>query len=271
MASEGTREIEAAKRRLAAAKTQRLSASRMIASANKLAESAREMMKAAKKMASTAEQNKTAAQSLLESSSKEVDEAEAFMKVAENRWEVIDVDVDDSPKTINRKRKRRNAVISAEGAANIGLAERTVHRPDNVNVRSPQTSVGTTASTPSPNCAVQTANNDDSSNDVNTIIVEGSGALEVNGSYERISTTIYGFACFARAGRWRGNAEDFAIFHHSSNYWFIGLWKGDVNTGIGYSSATLYRTMSTTESELPSKSGWMSVGGGISPAPKLKW
>lgn len=95
MSSEGCREIEAARQRLAAAKTQASSVSKNM-------QSAREIEQLAKK-------NREAIQLQLETSREEVEMAETFLKEAEKRWGVIDVDSSGgSVKDIgNHSNKRR--------------------------------------------------------------------------------------------------------------------------------------------------------------------
>ena len=77
MTSEGSREIEAARKRLAAAKTQASAASKNMQSVEEIIAKMREN-----------------AQSLVQSSSREVKEAEAMLEDAEKRWEVIEIDAD---------------------------------------------------------------------------------------------------------------------------------------------------------------------------------
>ena len=95
MSSEGSREIEAARKRLAAAKAQVTVASNNIEMITKMLEGA---------------------QSQLVTSQKEAKEAEAMLKDAEKRWEVIDVDSDDDSKQGNEgSNKRRKVSLSPQG------------------------------------------------------------------------------------------------------------------------------------------------------------
>ena len=75
--------FEALEKRIAAAKAQK-------ASAEEMAETAKNLAETAKTMAVTAQQNKEAA-------AKELEEAEQSKKKLEERWEVIDVDDEDTP------------------------------------------------------------------------------------------------------------------------------------------------------------------------------
>ena len=86
MASEGSREIEVAMKRLAAAKSQ-------VSAASKNMQSVEEMI--AKNMQSVKEMNakmRENAQSQLETAQKECKEADAMLKDAEKRWEVIEIE-----------------------------------------------------------------------------------------------------------------------------------------------------------------------------------
>mmetsp|Transcript_8642 Transcript_8642/g.9908 ORF Transcript_8642/g.9908 Transcript_8642/m.9908 type:complete len:171 (+) Transcript_8642:97-609(+) len=73
MSSEGSREIEAGKKRLAAANAQSISATTMF------------------------QLTKT----MMETAKKEVEDAELFLQEAEERWNVVDVDVDDMHMNVN--------------------------------------------------------------------------------------------------------------------------------------------------------------------------
>jgi len=102
MSSEGSREIEGARKRLAAAKTQ--------------VSSAKEMMKSVKALLNTAE--------------KEFNEAQTALDEAEKRWEVIDIDMDDTDVSknssgSNKQRKVSPAPVSSfgNGFASIGATE----------------------------------------------------------------------------------------------------------------------------------------------------
>jgi len=82
MTSEGSREIEAARLRLAAAKSQISTASKNMDLVTKMMDNAKDMSKAA---------------------DEEYAEAQIMLAAAEKRWEVIDVDEDDPETTDNSK------------------------------------------------------------------------------------------------------------------------------------------------------------------------
>ena len=133
MSEGGHHEIEAAKKRLAVAKATASSASTMASSASKMLDSAKSMELAARimtltakkneaaksmernarTMSMTAKKNKVIAENLLKTSSKEVEEANKFLKKVEKKWKVVDVDdddaddADDSPKKNDSKKRRK--------------------------------------------------------------------------------------------------------------------------------------------------------------------
>mmetsp|Transcript_34747 Transcript_34747/g.74008 ORF Transcript_34747/g.74008 Transcript_34747/m.74008 type:complete len:232 (+) Transcript_34747:3-698(+) len=121
----GSREIEAANQRLAAAKAWAASAAQQMNAATKGVDVANAMLDRAKKNAETAQKNAEAAestkenaQSQLENSKEKVKEAEEFLKEAERRWEVIDIDADDAEYQENGRRKKPKVgakMISVEG------------------------------------------------------------------------------------------------------------------------------------------------------------
>ena len=90
--SEGSREIEAARRRLDAAKVQASSANQMAQSAKSTLESLQKSIKSAKK-------NLELAKTQVVNTQKEVEAVEKYMAESEKRWEVINVDADDDKTT----------------------------------------------------------------------------------------------------------------------------------------------------------------------------
>ena len=91
---------------------------------------------------------------------------------------------------------------------------------------------------------------------------------EVNGTYNICSFLLCGFASFTKKERWNGKIETF-VMYRKSKYWYIGLWHGNMSTGIGYPSTTFFRIMSSVDTELPPGNGWTTVGRGVIPAPNL--
>jgi len=281
MASEGSREIDTAKQRLAIARAQKSSASKMIDSANSLAKSASEMKESARnmaavaaitkesanKMADTAKKNKEAAQSQLQSTQSEVEAAEAFLKEAEQRWEVIDVDADATPQNDKGRKRRRRTPETARATENtLQLNDSSVNGENAVqsgasgNGGSVQTAAATDRS----------SNENGDSRNFYEIEVEGSGMSEVDGTYKKAADT-YGFVCFAKQGQWNGKAANFVIYR-KSNYWYICFCGGTLGGAFLYPVSNFFRTMSgRADADFPPGNGWMTVGNGISPAPKLTW
>ena len=117
MSSEGCREIEAARKRLLAAKSQAYAASKN--------------MKSVEEMIAKMREN---AQSLVQSSSKEVKEAEAMLEDAEKRWEVIEIDADTTDSKNESCKKKRKVSLSPQAWNNISssnTALSTVGRSNN--------------------------------------------------------------------------------------------------------------------------------------------
>mmetsp|Transcript_52634 Transcript_52634/g.111793 ORF Transcript_52634/g.111793 Transcript_52634/m.111793 type:complete len:221 (+) Transcript_52634:103-765(+) len=115
---EGSREIEAAKQRLAAAKARAASAAKQMDAATKGVDAANAMLAAAKKNAEAARSTRDNAASLVDSSEEEVKEAEAFLKEAGQKWDATDVDDNDTDDQEEGSRKRQKVDaerISVEG------------------------------------------------------------------------------------------------------------------------------------------------------------
>ena len=107
MASEGAREIEAAKRLLAAAKLQ-------VKSLEEGRNNAAETVRAQQKSLDVAKKCFMAAQSQLSRSQQEVKDAERFLAESEKRWEVISIDIADDDASTNNNNKRRKVSVSPQ-------------------------------------------------------------------------------------------------------------------------------------------------------------
>ena len=107
MASEGAREIEAAKRLLAAAKLQ-------VKSSEEGRNNAAETVRAQQKSLDVAKKCLMAAQSQLSRSQQEVKDAEKFLAESEKRWEVISIDIADDDASTNNNNKRRKVSLSPQ-------------------------------------------------------------------------------------------------------------------------------------------------------------
>ena len=244
MSEGGHHEIDAAKKRLAAAKATASSASTMASSAHATASSASKMMDSAKSMeltarimAATAKKNKAIAESLLKISSKEVEEANKLLKEVEKKWEVVDVDADDSPKKNDSKKRRKVSATNTQA--------------NNTNENSNSTGQNETAG-----AVARPAN----------IVVEGAGLASVNGPYGKFQNKMNGFDCYGKVGQWDGTPGKFIIYCIDS-HWYLGffLWTSNLF------QRELYRTMNSCHADIPLKNGWMTIGEGVSPAPKLNW
>lgn len=211
MASEGSREIEAARKRLAAATAQ-------ISVASKNKEAVKVMMENAKAMSAAAE--------------KEGKEAEAMLKDAEKRWEVINIDLDSGDDESTQKNegsnKRRKVSLSLQGnIADPGTGNSAISQtnsntnnttgirrsgetmllgqPPNRNTTSNITGLTTNnnygrAGSQSTTSASTTA----SSSTVNQIRVEGCGISEVNGIYLQQTGLQNDFSKYSKTGIWEG-------------------------------------------------------------------
>jgi len=104
MSSVGSREIEGARKRLAAAKTQ-------VSTAKMMMEQAKAMLNSAQTLSDTAD--------------KEFNEAQTALEEAEKRWEVIDIDMDDtngaSMDNIGNDEQRKVSPAPGDGASDTNL------------------------------------------------------------------------------------------------------------------------------------------------------
>ena len=124
MSSEGSREIQAAKKRLAAAKAQARSASENTARATAMLTRAAAAAREARAQAERAD--------------KEVEEAASFLAESERRWAVIDVDAPEgSPVDDAGSGKKRKASLStaANDDSSTGAAGVDTHAGDTVAAR----------------------------------------------------------------------------------------------------------------------------------------
>ena len=90
------------------------------------------------------------AQSLVQSSSKEVMEAEAMLEDAEKRWEVIDIDEEPDESLNNddsRKKKRKVSVVSPRGSNSNNNSAGNYSAPDVAQSPSNRNSTGDDART----------------------------------------------------------------------------------------------------------------------------
>jgi len=246
--TEGRREIEAAKQRLANAKLHVSFVSTTLETAKVAAENARvtaisakeqriaitvALDKARKIEASTmenfvsAKKNREDIQSQLQSSNKEVEDAQKFLAEAEKRWEVIDVDAEEGESTQNSK--KRKVSLSPESNNNNVLGNTS--QPS--NSQSPTTV--------------------DSSN-IAEIEVIGAGELAVNGTYKLYGSPLNGCPCFVKECR-----KYMVYYVAESESWAIAI------PGV----KVLYCARKQNNKEMLPLASWYSADGSASSAPKI--
>ena len=105
MSSEGSREIEAARKRHAAAKAQ-------VSEASEMTEKANAMIEAAKSM-------KQSANAMTQRATKEVKDAQQMLADAKKQWEIIGIDQQEPDLTVNNvgSKKRRKVSLNNSSAA----------------------------------------------------------------------------------------------------------------------------------------------------------
>ena len=213
--SEGSREIEAAQKRLAAAKARAAADAEALESAKEAEKSAKEMAQLAKKSAVMAEANATSAakstaeaESRLKNSAEDSNEAAKFLQEAEERWNIYTVD--DAEGESRKKQK-------------TGVVE--------------------------------------------TIVVEGCGSPEANGTYKRSDRLFHDVHQYCKKGKWKGEDAKYEIYYNSHE-WCIYVDK--LRRG---SYEYLYSAPQTTDAfaKMPPENGWKVYYHGVNPAPKLKW
>jgi len=108
-----------------------------------------------------------------------------------------------------------------------------------------------------------------SSNDVNQVIVEGSGDSVVNGTYTKVVGQTHDGAPIYSKGQYM---ESIIIYRDSrsmrSNNWYISYWNMDVSSIDKY--ANRYGSPNNADSMTPPTDGWVTLSDGVSPAPKLR-
>jgi len=213
--TEGRREIEAAKQRLVAAKshasfvsttletakstveTAHTSAASARANVDKtkaaletakvIADSTMATFRTTKRVFMAAKKNRDDIQSQLQSSNKEVEDAQKFLAEAEKRWEVIDVDAEEGSSTQNSK-KRKVSLSPQANNNNVG----TNSQPSNS-----QTFI----------CV--------NSSHIIEIDVRGAGELAANGTYKLHGAPLNGCPCFVKESKYMiyydGGSKSWAI------------------------------------------------------------
>ena len=117
MSSEGSREIEAAKKRLATAKSQASFISKTLLTAKVAEESAKQMVEIAKNNLKKAKKTSNEIQSQKQNADKEFKAAKKMLADAEKRWEVIAIDIDDEGSSKKQSSKKRKVSLSPSQAS----------------------------------------------------------------------------------------------------------------------------------------------------------
>ena len=260
--NQGRHEIEAAKKRLGAAKKQELAAKEMRKSAREANESAKIVLQklrvemaeadkrftAAKKNYATSQKNEETTKSMrdlavsqVSSSIKEREEAEACLREAEKRWEVIDVDVEEE-NTGTKKRKTGDA---------------PAHQSNNVSRE------------PSPIADNSGASNNNDAGDArqeqetfaNIVYVVEVGSYCFGSEYRKIDQLHDGVPMYHKRGVYNNTRVDMIIYrqtHRGAKHWFIAIPGHE----------PVHRTLNSMTSAPRGETRWIPAGT-TRPAPGL--
>ena len=252
--TEGRREIEAAKQRLASAKAHASFVTKTLETAKSTVETAHTSLLTAKANVDTtkaaletakaiadstmktfvttksvmtaAKRNRDDIQSQLQRSNKEVEDAQKFLAEAEKRWEVIDVDAEEGESTQNSK-KRKVSLSPQANNNNVG----TTSQPSNS-----QTFI----------CV--------NSSHISEIEVTGAGELVANGTYKLYGSLLNGCPCFVKECR------KYMLYYVTENEsWAIAI------PGV----KILYLARKQNNKEMLPLASWNSADGSASSAPKI--
>ena len=236
-------------------------------------EAARKRLAAAKKLSSLAKATFDAAE-------KEVKDAQDMLAKAEKRWEVIDIDNEPDLASVQKgDSKKRKVSLSPQNNNN----EIAVGNRNNASATGgaaiPQNNSTSLSNINSGRGVGRFArsNNTISSNNNNEYQIEvtGCGISELNGTYtQNIGVTHDNCPVYTRKGRWEvscgmgseGQAVEFALFR-GGGCWTFGTWGDFGFSGPGYRLySNLYLSAST-----PPEYGWMTAPGfGVDPVPKCR-
>jgi len=159
-------------------------------------ETARQRLTAAKAQASAAAQMMKSAQLMSDAAQKEVLAASEGLKKAEERWNVINVDIDDDTATANNNNdnnegnnKRRKVSVSPQSS-----------NANNSNINTVRVGGNHTGTATGDNTAVTSS----STGIVEQIVVEGCGSSAVNGIYSRRTALYKGAPVYYKVGSVEG-------------------------------------------------------------------
>jgi len=236
-----------------------------------LSEGGREVLEAARKRLATAKskvsvslKNVQMQQQMLDSlksmhaaDEKEYKEAQTALEEAEKKYEVISIDLDDDPEPTDKNEgnnKRRKVSLSPQSQSN------------NSNNNANSTAGNNNTATENTAAAGSPTNSNMSNSSINaptitlasssTFNVEGSGLEELNGTYNRLTATHNGASMYSKQGQWRGNAVVYVLFWDSSTkQWYIGHRQQDVDAGRGV-TGWFCRSQPNVSSLAPPRNGW---------------
>jgi len=272
--TEGRREIEAAKQRLASAKSHEKFISKSLQSAKVVEDAARKAREDIQLQAISSKQ--------------EVEDTQKFLAEAEARWEVIDVDADEEgiPTQNEVSNKKRKVSLSPQGNnSNVNSTDNTTQSSqlDNTDsggsttalsrarellARRGYVSNNAVSAAASGTSAASTSSN----NNIDRIIVEActNTMSQCNGTYKR-SVDIY----YRDAHVYIKDCSTMAIFRYyfrvpDRTAWCIGQWLNEGSSG-GCPGMIYYRDASDNSSQsiAPPGNDWEPVGG-IYPLPTCR-
>jgi len=242
-------------------------------------EAARKRLAAAKKLSSLAKATYDAAE-------KEVKDAQDMLSKAEKRWEVIDIDNEPDLSSVQNEGNSKKRKVSLSPQNNNNNNENAIVSRHNQNK---STSSTTAAAVPQNNTTSLSNINSgrgvgrfarnnstiSSNNNEYKIEVTGCGISELNGTYtQNIGVTHDNCPVYTRKGKWEvtcgmgseGQAVEFALFR-GGGCWTFGTWGDFGFAGPGYRLySNLYLSAST-----PPEYGWMTAPGfGVDPVPKCR-
>jgi len=288
--SEGSREIEAARLRLAAAKSRVSSDTKALQTANESKKSVEEMVA---KMLENATNSVNAAQNQLSISEKEVKEAQSMLAAAEKRWEVISIDLDsDNEEAANTKQgqdsnKKRKVSLSPQSNNNTNST-----RNNNATLSTGQFNTTVSATSNSAAATRPTNNNNNlraassinarntstsNNNNVLQFIVEGCGMPTVNGTYTLDKKMYKGSVMYTKPEKESNSPLDTdrigilkSWIDGQPKWYIVFLSSGERVTSYLYVSEENANRMD------PPEDGWKTMGRGwgvrvgIGPAPTCR-
>ena len=210
-------------------------------------EAARKRLSAAKKLSSLAKATYDAAE-------KEVKDAQDMLDKAEKRWEVIDIDNEPDLSSVQNEGNSKKRKVSLSPQNNNNENEIAVGNRNNASVTGgaavPQnntTSLSNISSGRGDSRFARSNNTISSNNNEYQIEVTSCGISELNGTYtQNIGVTHDNCPVYTRKGKWEvtcgmgseGQAVEFALFR-GGGCWTFGTWGDCGFAGPGKSAFVL--------------------------------